>query len=341
MKTLIFYGPGDIRYEDKPIPAPGPGEVVIKVGAALTCGTDFKAYRQGHAVVLGEGASPFGHEVSGTIHTVGKNAPPFQPGERVVAANSAPCDQCAACKKGESNLCEKLVLNNGAYAEYMLIPRHIARHNLYKIPSTLAFESAAMAEPLACVLRCLSKLGLGSGDELAIIGTGKMGLLMIHVASRLGARVTAIGRTLEKVEAASAYGAAQTLVLSKPEDLPPPARIGRETALGFPLIVEAVGKPETWRLAIALAKKGGRVCLYGGCAIGTEVPVDSYKIHYHELTLIGCFHHTPKDFARAVEMLARGDIKTNLFIEGQVPLSELKTVFEKHAKNPVKLAVIP
>jgi L-iditol 2-dehydrogenase len=341
MKALLYYGPRDIRYEDKPIPEPGPGEVVIKVGAALTCGTDFKAYRQGHAILLGEGPSPFGHEVSGTVHALGNPAPSFQPGERVVAANSAPCDRCAACQRGESNLCETLVLHNGAYAEYMRIPRHIAKHNLHKIPPSLSFESAAMAEPLACVLRCLSKLGIREGDELAVIGTGKMGLLLIHVASRLGARVTAIGRTPEKLEAARVCGARETLVLSKPEDLPKPPGIGRESPFGFPLIVEAVGKTETWRLAIALAKKGARVCLYGGCAIGAEVPVDSYKIHYHELTLIGCFHHTPKDFSRAVEMLKNGEIQTELFIEEQVALSDLKSIFENQMMNPRKLAVIP
>lgn len=336
MKALIYYGPRDIRYEEKNTPEPGSGEIVIKVGAALTCGTDFKAYRQGHTVLLGHGPSPFGHEVSGTVCAKGPGEIPFEIGDRVVAANSAPCDQCPACQKGESNLCETFVLHNGAYAEYMLIPRQIVRHNLYKISSRLNFEEAAMAEPLACVLRCLSKLNIKAGDSLAAIGTGKMGLLLTHVASRLGAKVTLIGRTLQKLEAAKTYGAHDTLCLPTPVS-PVPGSLPQ-----FPLIVEAVGQPETWRLAIALAKKGGRVCFYGGCAIGTEVPVDSYKIHYHELTLLGCFHHTPVDFSRAVEMLGQRKVQTGLFIEGRARLEELKSIFERQAfTNPQKLAVIP
>ena len=137
MRAVIFHGPRRIRLEEVSRPKTGPGEVLLKVGAALTCGTDFKAYRQGHKVLLGALPSPFGHELAGTVVEVGKGVKAVRIGDRVVAANSAPCDRCYFCGRGQNQLCDNLKLHNGAYAEYNLVPAHIARHNLWKLPDYL------------------------------------------------------------------------------------------------------------------------------------------------------------------------------------------------------------
>ena len=134
MKAIMYYAPKDIRYEEVNIPEPNEGEVLVKVEAALTCGTDVKTFRRGHPVLIKKTPSGFGHEFSGIIAKLGENVEGFNGGDRVVAANSAPCGECFFCKNGEDNLCETLELLNGAYAQYILIPKNIAEKNLIKNP---------------------------------------------------------------------------------------------------------------------------------------------------------------------------------------------------------------
>ena len=155
MRALRFHGPGDLRVEEVPRPEPGPGDVLVQVEVALTDGTDAKAFRRGHPLLLAELPSPFGHEFCGIDVATGR---------RVVAANSAPCGECAACRRGEETLCENLQpFLNGAYAEYLLVPRRIAERNLLPAPSGLAPEVAAMVEPLACCLRGVERAGIKGG----------------------------------------------------------------------------------------------------------------------------------------------------------------------------------
>lgn len=123
MKAVMFYAPGDLRLMETPIPSASPGEVVVKIKTALTCGTDFKAYRQGHPVLLAHTPSPFGHEMAGIISEVGAGVTWLREGERVVVLNSAPCDDCFFCEQGITELCENLELLNGAYAEYIRVRR--------------------------------------------------------------------------------------------------------------------------------------------------------------------------------------------------------------------------
>src|SRR5215467_13193173 len=143
MRAVLFYGPGDLRLTETEIPFAGPGEVIVKIGAALTCGTDFKAYRQGHPVLLAQTPSPFGHEMAGTISEVGSGVTTLKEGYRVVVLNSAPCDRCFYCQQGTPELCDNLELLNGAYAEYIRIPSQITRHNVHPLLEHLNFAEKA------------------------------------------------------------------------------------------------------------------------------------------------------------------------------------------------------
>src|SRR5262245_56378010 len=145
MRAVLFYGPGDLRLVQKPIPRAETGEVVVKIHTALTCGTDFKAYRQGHPVLLGQVPSPFGHEMAGVVSEVGAEVTSLHQGERVVVVNSAPCGHCYFCKQGTTELCEDLELLNGAYAEYIRVPADITRQNVHRLPQNLSFAEAALA----------------------------------------------------------------------------------------------------------------------------------------------------------------------------------------------------
>ena len=154
MKAAMYYGIGDVRYEEVDIPEIGPGELLIKVGTALTCGTDVKTYKRGHPLLIKHIPSLFGHEYAGTIEAVGEGVEDFKVGMRVVATNSAPCGECFYCKRDMPNLCtwSKDNLVNGAFAEYIRVPEAIVRWNTHQIPDSLSFRDAAITEPLACVV---------------------------------------------------------------------------------------------------------------------------------------------------------------------------------------------
>lgn len=340
MKAVLFYGPQEIKLMEVPVPKPGPGQVLVRIGAALTCGTDFKAYRQGHRVLLGDLPAPFGHELAGTVCEVGEGVERFKPGMRVVAANSAPCDACVYCARGQNQLCDNLKLHNGAYAEYNLVPARIVKHNLWELPSSVDFKEGALAEPLACAIHGADVMKAAAGEKVAIIGAGTMCLLLVQALVDRGARVLVIGRNPERLAVAKRAGAEVTL---SAEGRDVSAEV-KEWAggVGPDLVFEAVGKPDTWQQAISLVRKGGRVCLFGGCAMGTRVPVDAHRVHYEQLQLQGVFHHTPKYFGEAVGLLGRGRIKSELLIGATIPLAEVPSFFARmHQQSNAKVAVIP
>ncbi len=343
MKAVMYYGPKEIRLVKVPLPKPGPGEMLIKVGTALTCGTDFKAYRQGHSVLLGTLPSPFGHELAGTVVEVGAGVKRFTPGDRVVAANSAPCDDCFFCSRGQNQLCDNLKLHNGAYAEFNLLPAHIVKHNVYDLgrSSEFSFSEAALAEPLSCAIHAADILGVNPGETVAIIGSGTMSLLLIHALADLGAKILVVGRDRRNLERAAAAGAHR--VFSAHDGDPVQAVRQACEGRGPDCVIEAVGRAETWRQAVGMVRKGGKVCLFGGCAQGTEVPVDAHKIHYGQLSLMGVFHHTPRYFSAAVKLLKSRRVRTDLLIADEISLDDVPAFFEAmHAQsNANKVAVFP
>ena len=212
MKAVLFYKPGVVKYEDVKIQDIKQGEVLVKVETALTCGTDIKTYKRGHPVLIKNSPSGFGHEFSGTVSQVGSEVNEFNIGDRVVAANSAPCLECYYCRIGEYNLCENLDLLNGAYAEYIKIPPRITRQNLLKIPDNVTFEEAAFTEPLANVVHGVDRTDIKAGQTVGVVGLGPIGLMFVRLAKLKGARVIAAGRNPLKLKLAKEFGGADEVV---------------------------------------------------------------------------------------------------------------------------------
>ncbi len=338
--AILFYAPRDIRLVESPIPKPGPGEILIQVGAALTCGTDFKAYRQGHPVLLKHLPSPFGHELAGTIVEIGKKVLKLKPGDRVVAANSAPCGKCYFCRADQEELCDKLFLYNGAYAEYALIPSEIASANVHILPKHLSFPNAALSEPLACALHGAEAAQIKKGDSVVLIGAGPMAILLIHALKERGANICVIGRGKENLALAKKAGAEKTFSILDGE--PGPFILNWTKDRGADCVFEAVGLPETINQSLNFVRKGGRICLFAGCAEKTSISLDVHRAHYKEISIFGVFHHAPKYFRAALDLLSRGKIKTDLLISGQITLQELPSYFSRVADRPSsKVAVIP
>ncbi|HCU24995.1 MAG TPA: alcohol dehydrogenase [Deltaproteobacteria bacterium] len=342
MRMVRWYAPEEIRLDEVPVPSPGPGEVLVKIGAALTCGTDFKTFKRGHPRLIQEIPGPIGHEMSGTLAALGEGVESFQIGQRVVVGNSAPCGRCFYCLKNSFSLCEDLQFLNGAYADYILVPERIVKVNLHLIPDHLDFRSASLAEPLACVLHAFEKVSPQAGETMALLGAGPMGVLFAQLAKLHGVKWIALGRDPDKLANLKSLGAQATISLTHDVNPVEQARALLNDGRGADFVIEAVGLPETWELAADLTRPGGRVCFYGGCARGTQVKLDTYRLHYEELQLFGVFHHTPRLFQKAVSYLSSGKIHPEGLIVGERRLADIHQVFQKGEKsNPLKLAIIP
>jgi len=315
VRALRWYGPGDIRVEDVPDPVAGPGEVLVRVEAALTDGTDLKAFRRGHPLLLGDPPAPFGHELCGVD---------VERGHRVVAANSAPCGECPACARGEETQCAHLLpLLNGAYAEFIVVPERIARVNLLPVPPGLAPEVAAMVEPLACCLHGVERASIGEGDTVAVLGAGPIGLMLSACVADTGGHPVIVGGRAERRALAPEFGAV-------PGD-------GR----GADVAIEATGTEDGWRDAVALVRPGGTVVLFGGLPGGAEVPLDATRVHYEELTLRGAFHHTPRTVRAALAFLASGARPWERLLTHEVGLEGVAALFADPPRDYLKAVVRP
>jgi L-iditol 2-dehydrogenase len=323
MRAQVFHGPGDLRFEDIPVPEPEQGGLVMRVEAALTCGTDVKTLRRGHPVMVPHVPTVFGHELAGVVTAVGRGAPGVKEGDRVVAANSAPCGGCRLCAAGRPNLCEDLLFVNGAYGEYIALPPRLVARNVVPIGPGLAASSAAFAEPLACALLAVERGRVEAGMTVAIWGHGPLGCLLALAAGQRGAQAVIVGKAGWRLDQVRGLGLGTCVDALSVPDMAAHLR-GLTGGRGPDVTVDATGRPEVWEQAIDGVGRGGTVVLFGGCALGTSVRVDTRRAHYEELTLVGAFHHTPTTIRRAVDLLESKAIDPVGLLTHRVGLGQVK-----------------
>jgi L-iditol 2-dehydrogenase len=343
MTAAVLYGKEDVQIETVDVPQIGRGDVLVRVRAALTCGTDVKVFRRGYHARMIVPPALFGHELGGDIVAMGKDVRGFKMGQRVVAANSAPCGACFYCEHNLENLCEDLLFNNGAYAEYIRIPERIVRRNMYEVPDHVSYQDAALVEPLACVLRGLEESGVRAGDTVAVIGLGPIGMMFVRLAKAVcNARVIAIGRRPQQLLRASRMGADETVLNCEGADVVGPVH-EMTGGRGADVVIEAVGLPEVWQLAIKLLRRGGVVNFFGGCPDGTNLSLDTNLLHYSELTCKASFHHTPALIRKALDLVSRGYVGAKDFVNHSEPLTNLLQVMQHLMSHNghLKTAIIP
>jgi L-iditol 2-dehydrogenase len=343
MTAAVLYGKEDIKIEQVPIPKVGPGEVLVKVAVALTDGTDLKVFQRGYHAKMIVPPALFGHELAGTIAEVGGGVRHFRKGMRVVALNSAPCGACYFCQHAQENLCEDLLFNNGAYAEYIRIPERIVRKNMLEVPEHVTFEAAAMTEPLACVVRGLDETNAKIGDIVAVIGGGPIGLSFMQVARIAGCHVIAVVKHDEQVIAAKRFGAYQVVQITKTDDPIAATRALTPDHRGADIVIEAVARPQAWEWAVDMVRRGGVVNFFGGPPKGTKVNFDTNRLHYSDITLKASFHHTPAAVRKAFQLIAEGKVKSADYVTGEASLSNLSDVLKRMLDrgNIIKTAIIP
>ncbi|MEO8347855.1 MAG: alcohol dehydrogenase catalytic domain-containing protein [Acidobacteriota bacterium] len=337
MRAFVQTGIGAFEERDLPAPRAGRGEVVLRVRAALTCGTDVKLLARGHPKV----SLPvtMGHEACGDVMETGEGVETFRVGDRVVPGVSGPCRRCRECRAGMSNLCASAHGDRtwGAFAELLRVPAGVVAANLHAVPDGVSDETAAFLDPLASVLHGWDRLAPVKGT-LLVYGAGALGLLWAATARARGVPAIVAARGgAARLAIAQAYGA-EVIDLAKDGD-----RVLTERAGGAAeMAVDCTGDPEVWRRLPDLVSPGGKVLLFGGCAPGTEVSWGAERLHYSEISLIGSFHSTPADAREALRMLAAREIEPAALLTERGTLSDLPRFLAAQARREgIRYAVRP
>ena len=345
MRGAVLLGPEEIEVRDVPVPRPGTGEILLRVEAATTCGTDVKVFKRGGHPRMLTVPTLFGHEMAGHVAAIGNGVTGVAEGDRVVVANSAPCLECDYCRMGRENLCEDLHYLNGAFADYLLVPERFVERNTYRIPDGLSFERAAMTEPLACVLHGIDACDLESYSALGpvdvvVFGGGPIGLLFVAALSMAGHRPLLADPNESRLETARRLGAASTLQIERGGGQADRIRAASPDGKGVWIAVDATGVPGVWLDAISSVRPGGLVNLFGGCAPGTSIPLDTHLVHYSELTVKGVYHHRPKTVRRALDLLADPAFPADMLISGEVAVDNVEEALRQMMrKEALKMVV--
>lgn len=358
-RAVFLVAPEELELRELEVPRPGPGEILVAIEAATTCGTDVKVFRRGGHPRMLEVPGPFGHEMTGRIAAIGGSGGPggslasgasgaigiggtrFREDDAVVVANSASCGHCGACRDGRENLCLELVYLNGAYADFLLVPARFVARSTYPRPAGLAPELAALAEPLACVEHGLSRLGLDAhgvpARNILVQGAGPLGLLFVAVLSEEGHNVTVADPHAVRLEVAARLGAGATIHIERSWN-DEYSSIERN----FEIAIDTTGTVPGWSTALAATIPGGTTLFFGGCDPADRIDLPTFPIHYDELSLLGSYHHTPRSFRAAIDRLgaARSDYRLLLSCEELLENVEkaLRAMMERRA---IKVVIRP
>lgn len=318
MKALMYYGPGELRLDDMPVPSLSDGEILVKVRAVGVCATDVKTYKHGHPKIK-EG-SVIGHEIAGTIVDM-KHVEGWAVGERVAVAPYTPCLECRYCLQGQYTLCDHLMdqsVDPGGFAEYVRVPAKIVSQGLVKLPDGLPFQLAALTEPLACCIHGLEAIDPQPDDVLLIIGDGTMGLMQGAVARHYGVRQIVIsGMIPERLAVAKTI--TDHVVDAGHEDLA--ERLAQISPRGADKIMVSVGDTKVAEAALKYAAKGAVINLYAGLPKGQSILFDPNRIHYDGIQLLGTFGFAPQHFHKAVDLIGPNQELLETMLTGSVALN--------------------
>ncbi|MBI5706089.1 MAG: alcohol dehydrogenase catalytic domain-containing protein [Armatimonadetes bacterium] len=307
--------PGRLELQSVPVPATDFSEILIRVEAATTCGTDLKAFRRGHPQIPMPGV--LGHEYSGVVAEAGVGAQ-FLIGEAVMGVHSAPCRQCRWCERGQENLCESIMETKvlGSYAEFLLVPARIANLHVFRKPDTLSFALASLLEPLSCVMQGIRSFAHKEHSDVLVIGPGAVGLMFVAALRKLGmASVSLLGRNEARLEVGAGYGS-ETL---KWDD------VGGRT---WDLVIECTGTVEVWERSIGLVRRGGTAVLFGGCPSGTKASFDTKTLHYGQVDVLSPFHFGTDAVQDARRLLLDTAFDLSPLLSGTRTLEEGPQVFQ-------------
>ena len=340
MKTAVYHGPRDVRLEEQGVPKIADDEILVKVHACGVCGTDVKTVMRGHPLI--KPPTVLGHEIAGEITELGKDVTEHKVGERVVVAPYVPDCTCYYCLHGRYTMCTGLYdqyLTPGGFAEFVKVPSKIAKIGTLEIPDKVAYEEAALTEPLACCLHGIEECHIGVGDSVAIVGDGPIGLMHLQLARVKGATKTILsGQLAERLRLAKELGAQVTVNETEEE---PVKKIMNETDnRGADAVVVAVGSVEAAEEGLKMVRKGGIVNFFGGFPGQSELRLDPNLIHYSEVTITGTFGFSHVTFAHALQLIRARMVNVDKLITHKFGLSQVVTAIDVLAERKGLKAVL-
>lgn len=333
MQRAVLYKEKDLRIEECPIPEIGDDEVLVRNMVSTTCGTDVKIYKRGYPLL--KPPHPFGHEFSGVIAAAGKSVKGFREGDRVAVHNSAPCNRCWYCKNDLQSMCQDLMFNRGAYAEYVRVPGRIVRQNMFRMPDSMSHKTASLMEPLSCAVYGIANCPIETDDTVVVNGAGPIGLMFVKLCALKGAKVIVTDLSESRLATARILGAADTIAVTGNSDIAEEVRKLTEDQRGADVVIEATGLVKVWEDSIRMVRKGGFVLFFGGTSTGSSFKGDANLMHYSQVTLKGVFHTTPLHVMKAFNLLKEGHIDSDVFIQDSYRLADLEKAIIEHSNQKV------
>lgn len=346
MKCAVFQRPGSMVVEQRDVHDIGDDEILLRTRAASICGTDLRIYGGGHFKIPDGTRRVLGHELSGTIAKVGRLVTGWREGQRVSITPNIGCGRCEMCRQGYNNMCPHYeafgISLDGAFQEYMRVPAIAIRgQNLFEMPDTMSFEEAAVVEPLSCCYNAWKGLDVTPHDSVLIIGPGPIGACFVQLAKAWGARqVIVVGRRASRLHEIERHGA-DVLIDASRTDIA--AEVMRVTGgRGVDVAVTAASSPELQPLAVQLLARHGRVNFFGGLKKGTQVELDTNRVHYWGLKLLGTTGSSNEDYFRSLQLVADGRVDVKSIVSHRFPLEEASAAFEfARSGQGMKTLVVP
>ncbi len=331
MKAARLYAPGDLRVEDLPVPDPGPRELTIRVRTCATCGTDAKIFHHGHHHI----SLPrvLGHEIAGEVAAVGPGAEGWVRGDRVQIIAAIPCGACHYCRKGQETVCDDLesmgYQYDGAFAEFMRVPsRVLDRDGVNRIPDHVPLISAALTEPLACVLNGQEIAQVGEGDDVVILGAGPIGCLHVRLSRARGAgSVTLIDVNQQRLDLAARAEPDATVNGAVQDPIEAVRKLTDDR--GADVVITATGAGQAQEQALEMAARRGRISLFGG--LPRDNPIirfDSNLVHYRELFVLGAYGSAPRHNREALNLISTGAVRVDDLVTHRLPLDGVREAID-------------
>ena len=337
MRVAMYYNNRDVRLEEMPVPAIGPGELLLRVEASGLCGSDvMEWYRIERAPLV------LGHEVAGVVAQVGEGVERFKEGDRAVVTHHVPCNACRYCLSGHHTVCDTLHQTSydpGGLAEYLRVPAINVDRGVFPLPDRVSLDEASFTEPLACVLRGQKRANLQPGQTVLVLGSGLTGMLHVELARSLGAgRIIATDLAEYRLEAASRFGADVTIPAG--EDVPARVREANDGRLAD-LVIVCTGAPPALSQALQSVDRGGTVLFFAPTQPGVSIPVSVNDVFFrNDVTLTTTYAGSPADLATALDLIASGRVRVGEMITHRLGLAEAGLGFKLTAEAQDSLKVI-
>jgi L-iditol 2-dehydrogenase len=337
LKVAMYYSLDDIRIQDMPKPKIGSGEILVEMKACGVCGSDLMDwYLRSRAPLV------LGHEPAGIIVEAGKNVEGFKVGDRVFAHHHVACLTCHFCINGDYTMCPQFGqthIEPGGFAEYFRVPAPNLQIDTLKLPSNVSYEEATLIEPVGCCIRAQSKCNIQTGDIVAVIGAGPLGIIHVMLAQLSGAAKTIVSDMVEyRLKAAKQFGADLTI---NPQNEKLTEKVKKATeGRGADVVIVTAPNVKALENGIQICRKGGTLCLFAPTQPEEQIRLSPHRLFFSEIKIVPSYSTSHIETRLALQLISSGKIKAKELITHRFPLSQIAEAFETAAKNKECLKVI-